>query len=55
MRGTEHVWRSGDNVKELVLSFHQVGPGARTQVMKLGGKRLYPLSHLIIGSLLENS
>jgi hypothetical protein len=27
------MWRSGDNLRELVLSFHHVGPGHQTQVM----------------------
>lgn len=35
------MWRSEDTLWELVLTLHQVGPGARTQVVKLGSRRLY--------------
>lgn len=41
MTGT---WRSEDNLQELVLSFH-AGPKDQTEVGKLGGQHLYPLSH----------
>lgn len=34
------------NFHAIVLSFHQVGPRNWTQVLRLGGKGLYPLSHL---------
>lgn len=37
------VWRSEDNLKQSVLSIHPVGP--KSQVIKPGGKCLYPLSH----------
>lgn len=41
---TAPVWRLEDNSQELVLSFHCMGSGDRTQVIRLGSKRLYPLS-----------
>lgn len=34
---TVYVWQSGDNWWDLILSFHQV--------VKLGGRHLYHLSH----------
>lgn len=39
------VW-SEDNLRESGFSFHHTGPGDRTQVSKLGCKRLYLMSHL---------
>jgi hypothetical protein len=42
------VWKSEYNLLELVLSFHCVGPGAQTKFSRIGGKCLYPLSHLAI-------
>lgn len=36
---------SENNFQELILSFHLVGPGARTWVFRLGSKHLCPLSH----------
>ena len=33
-----HMWRSKDNLKELVLSFYHGGTGNQTQVISLGGK-----------------
>lgn len=39
------VWRSEHNFSELVF-FFRVGPGDQTQAVQLGGKLLYPLSHL---------
>lgn len=30
-----------------VLSFHGVSPGDQTQIIRLGGKLLHPLSHLV--------
>lgn len=41
---TVYVRRSEDNLEELVLSFHYMGSGDQTQVIRLGGKPLYPLS-----------
>jgi hypothetical protein len=43
---TEHVWRSEDNMPELLLSFHHVHDGNRTQALKFGSKHLYTLSYL---------
>jgi hypothetical protein len=40
------VWRSENNFQGPVLSFHHVKPGNRTQVFRLGGRCLSPLSHL---------
>lgn len=39
------MWRSEDNLKELVPSSHHVGPGDGIQVFRLG-KFFCPLSHL---------
>lgn len=39
--------RSENYLKELLLSFYHVGAGDGTQASKLGGKRLYPLSHKV--------
>lgn len=33
-------------LRESVLSFHQVGPKDSAQVIRLGNKHPYPLSHL---------
>lgn len=46
MHVTVYVWRSEDNVEELVLSFHYMGSGDQTQDIRLGSKPLYPLSRL---------
>lgn len=41
------LWRSGDNVQGLVLSFHHVGTRVLGQVIRCGGRHaLYLLSHL---------
>jgi hypothetical protein len=37
---------SGDNLQKLVLAFHSMGPGKPTQVIGIGGRHLYRLSHL---------
>lgn len=37
---------------ELILSFHYVDPGTQIQVIRLGGKHPYPLSHLAGPSML---
>lgn len=42
---TEHVWTPGDNLRELTLSFHYVGPQNPTQVIGFGDKCLCLLSH----------
>lgn len=42
---TVHVWQSEDNFRELVLSYH-VSPGDWSQIVRLNGECLYPLSHL---------
>lgn len=39
------LWRSEGNVQESVLFFHHMGPRYQTQVVRFGGKTLYPLSH----------
>lgn len=41
----EHVWRSNNTLQELVLPSRYLDPGDGTQVVRPGGKRLYPLSH----------
>lgn len=44
--GYIHVtaWVSEDNLQESVLSFHHIGSGNQTQVVKFNRKHLYPLS-----------
>jgi hypothetical protein len=42
---TPGVWKSEDSLNESTISFHRVGHGDATQVIRLG-KHLYPLSHL---------
>lgn len=46
-----HVWRSDDNLWELVLSFHHVGPGEQTQAVSLGSKHDFTRPHLSISLL----
>lgn len=46
MHAMVHVCRSEDNFQKLVLSFYQVDPNDRTQVVRLGGTHSYPLSRL---------
>lgn len=41
-----HMWRSEDNLQELVLSFDHVGSRDWTKVIWLGSKWLYLLSYL---------
>lgn len=41
-----HMQRSGNNLEELVFSFLHVGSGDITQVIRLGDKYIYLLSHL---------
>lgn len=38
---TAHVWRSRNNLKDLVLPLYHVGPWDQTQVIKLGDKHPY--------------
>lgn len=40
--------RSEDNYEGPVLSFHRVSPRIQTQIISLGSRCLYPLSHLSI-------
>lgn len=42
------LWRSQDNLQESVLSFYDVRPRDRIQVICLCGKFLYPLSSLAV-------
>ena len=42
------MWQSEDSWQRLALSFHFVGPRDPIQVIKLVGKYLYPLSHLVV-------
>lgn len=42
---TVHMWRSENNLRELVLSY-DMGLGDKTQVIKLGNRCLYLLHHL---------
>ena len=44
--GVVRVWRSEDNLHELIHSFHCVGLGAQTEGVTLSGKCLYLLNHL---------
>lgn len=41
-----HVWRSKDNLRELVLQLHYVSPGNQTQFVGHGCKLPYLLCHL---------
>lgn len=34
------LWKPEDNLGELVLLFHDVGPKERTQVIRLGGSKI---------------
>lgn len=40
------MWKSEDNLGELVLSFYHVGPEDQTQAIKAGIMSLCQLSHL---------
>ena len=42
---TAHIWRSEYSLQESAVSSHHVGPRDQTQVIRLGGEGLYPLSH----------
>lgn len=37
--------RSEVTLQELVVSFQHVGPGDHTQIIKLSGRHIYPVSH----------
>lgn len=39
---TATVWKSEDNLENLVLQFHYVGPRDGAQGFRLGGKHLCP-------------
>lgn len=41
-----HTWGTEDNLEEMGLFFHHVNSGGPTQVIRCGGKCLYPLKHL---------
>lgn len=43
---TAHTWRSEDDLREAVLSFYLVSPESGAQVVRLGDKSCYLLSHL---------
>jgi hypothetical protein len=40
-----HVWKSEDNLWELVPFFPHVSPGHRAQIVRLGSKHFYWQSH----------
>lgn len=48
-----YLWKSEDNVLELVLSFHHVGPDNRIQFIKLSGSHLYPMSLESLGPCID--
>lgn len=41
-----HMWRSESDLSEPVLSFYYVNLGDQNQVVRLGGRLLYPLNPL---------
>jgi hypothetical protein len=45
-----NIWRSEDNLRKLVLSFHHMGSGDGTKIVskmiKLVSEHLYPVSYL---------
>ena len=43
---TARVWRSENNLLELILSFHGIGPRDQTQVVGFGSRHFYSLNHL---------
>lgn len=45
MCGTAYMWKSEEDLQELVLFSHLEGLGAHTQVARLGSGQLYQLSH----------
>lgn len=47
-KGTACIERSEDNLQELVFYLHMWGHRGQTQVIRLGSKCLYSVSHLII-------
>lgn len=46
MAWLEHLWKTGDNWKESVLSFHHEGPKNQIHAVLLGGRGLYTHIHL---------
>lgn len=44
---TACMWRLKDNLQRLFLSFYHMSAKDRTQVISLGSRHSYPLSHLI--------
>ena len=45
MHSTVNMWKSDDNLRELVLSFYYDGPWNWTQIISLGKKCILSLSH----------
>ena len=43
----DFIRNSKDNFQESIVCFHHVGPRDGTQVISLGSKHHYPLSHLV--------
>lgn len=41
-----HRWQREDNLQKSVCAFYHVSSADQTQVIRLGSKWLYPLSHL---------
>lgn len=41
------MWRSEDNFPESILSPYHVDPGDTSQIVRLGGRCLYPISQLV--------
>lgn len=41
-----HVHGGQDSLQVLILTFYHVGSGDQTQVVSLGSKHIYPLSHI---------
>jgi hypothetical protein len=48
------LWDSEDNLWELILSFHYVGPGNHTQVIRYGSKHPILLTHHLTGLVIEH-
>lgn len=40
-----HVWRSEDDLLNSDLSFQYVSPSYQNQILRLGSKHIYTLSH----------
>jgi hypothetical protein len=43
---TQHPWKSEDSLQELDLSLHHMSLGDGNQIIFLGSRHFYPLSHL---------